>query len=154
MTLHQLYERAFRQGIEIDERQMQSVKAMAFPEGWIAIDRRRYKNEREFKCDIAHELGHIETGAFYNIYSPFDLREKCEHKANKRAAEILMPLEDVQRAMRRGYVTAWALAEWFDVTQDFAEMALNMYEGELIQDREQEQLVKVLARFGLKYANQ
>lgn len=91
MTLHQLYERAYRQHIEIDEVHMRELRAVSFPEGWIAIDPRKFKSEIEFKCILAHEIGHVETGSFYNIYSPFDLKSKCEHKANKRAAEILMP---------------------------------------------------------------
>ena len=145
MTLSELYERAASEGVEIDEVEMRELRAVSFPEGWIAIDRRRYENDTEYKCDLAHELGHIETGSFYNIYSPFDLREKHEHKANKRAAEILMPLDEVRTALRRGYRTSWALAGWFDVTIEFAEMALGMYEGDLIHDEEQQQLEEVLA---------
>lgn len=145
MTLSELYERAARQGIEIDILMMRELRAVSFPEGWIAIDRSRYHDDIEFKCDLAHEIGHCETGAFYNIYSLFDLKSKCERKANKRAVEILMPLDEVRHAMRKGYRTAWALAEWFEVTQSFAEMALAIYEGDLIHDSEQAQLAMVLA---------
>lgn len=128
MTLDQLYERASRQGIEIDEVKMRELKAVSFPEGWIAIDRRKIETLTELKCILAHEIGHIETGAFYNIWSPFDLMEKCEHKANRRAAEILMPYHEVIAAFRAGYRTAWALAAYFDVTEDFARMAVGQYE--------------------------
>lgn len=153
LTLHQLYERAYQEHIEIDEIHMRELRAVSFPEGWIAIDRRKYRDDVEFKCDLCHEISHIETGAFYNIYSPYDLKEKCEHKANKRAAEILMPLDEVREALRRGYVTTWALAELFEVTQEFAEMAMGMYEADLIDDSEHEQLEAVLTLHGLKVAN-
>lgn len=153
MTLSELYERAAREGIEIDEVEMRELRAVSFPEGWIAIDRRKYRDDVEFKCDLCHEVSHIEVGAFYNIYSPYDLKEKCEHKANKRAVEILMPLYEVREALRRGYATSWALAEYFEVTQEFAEMAMGMYEADLIDDSEQEQLEAVLAVNGLKVAN-
>lgn len=131
MTLDQLYARAQQDGIEIDDVRMRELKAVSFPEGWIAIDSSKYETLTEFKCDLAHEIGHCETGSFYNIYSPYDLKEKCERKANRRAAEILMPVNDVRRALRRGITQVWALAEYFDVTQDFAAMALEIYTDEL-----------------------
>ena len=131
MTLDQLYARAAQDGIEIDDVRMRELRAVSFPEGWIAIDSTKYESLTAFKCDLAHEIGHCETGSFYNIYSPYDLKEKCERKANRRAVEILMPINDVRRALHRGIVQPWALAEHFDVTQQFAEMALDIYADEL-----------------------
>lgn len=131
MTINQLYERALNQGIEIDDVKMRELRAISFPEGWIAIDMRKFDSKRELKCILAHEIGHCETGSFYNIYSPFDLKAKCEYKANKRAVEILMPIDEVCKAMRIGYRSAWALAEFFDVTQAFADMALTFYADRL-----------------------
>lgn len=131
VTLDQLYDRAYNDGIEVDDVRMQELRAVSFPEGWIAMDSSKYDSLLEFKCDLAHEIGHCETGSFYNIYSPFDLKEKCERKANKRAAEILMPLNEVRHALRRGITSAWALAEYFEVTEDFATMALEIYADDL-----------------------
>jgi len=48
------------------------------------------------------------------------LRDHCKHRVNKRIAEILMPLDEVRQALRRGFMTVWVLAELFEVTQDFA----------------------------------
>lgn len=131
MTLDQLYARADSDGIEIDDVRMRELRAVSFPEGWIAMDSSKYDSLTEFKCELAHEIGHCETGAFYNIYSPYDLKEKCERKANRRAAEILMPITDVRRALHRGINQPWALAEYFDVTLEFAVMALDIYAEEL-----------------------
>lgn len=146
MTIHELYERAKSEGIEIYDYEFDEIRAIALPSNKIGIDKRKFDSDAELKCDLAHEIGHVETGSFYNYYSPYDVWEKCEHKANKRAAEILMPLDEVRIALRRGYRTAWALAGLFDVTIEFAEMALGMYEGALINDQEQQQLEEVLAR--------
>lgn len=127
MTLDQLYERAWSEGIEIDEVPMRELRAMSFPEGWIAMDSSKFASMIEFKCELAHEIGHCETGSFYNIYSPFCLKAQCEHQANKRAAAILMPYREVVEALHLGFVTAWALADYFEVTPEFAEMALGVY---------------------------
>lgn len=127
MTLDQLYQRAYDEGLEIDDVHMRELAAVSFPEGWIAMDSRKYDSMVKFKCDLAHEIGHCETGSFYNIYSPFDLKEKCERKANRRAVEILMPEKELRRALREGCREAWKLADWFDVTQEFAALALKIY---------------------------
>ena len=127
MTLDQLYERAWSDGIEIDEVPMRELRAVSFPEGWIAIDSSKFASVIEFKCELAHEIGHCETGSFYNIYSPYCLKSQCEYQANKRAASILMPYRDVARALSRGYATIAALADYFEVTEEFAEMALSIY---------------------------
>ena len=145
VTIDQLYERAEKQGIEIDYMAMRELPAASYPEGWIVIDRRRYDSERALKCDLAHEIGHVETGAFYNIYSPYDLKSKCEYKANKRAAEILMPLDEVWEAMHHGCTGTDELCEWFDVTPEFAEMALELYADKLLELEGREQLNNIVA---------
>jgi len=133
MTIEELYARAEAEGIEIDEVPMRELRAVSFPEGWVAIDPRKFETMTELKCELAHEIGHCETGSFYNIYSPFDLKEKCERKACRRAAEILMPLAELRRVIRRSR-EIWALADYFDVTQAFAVMALELYGDELTRE--------------------
>lgn len=154
MTLAMLYERASQQGIEIDEVHMRELRAVSFPEGWIAMDRAKFDSDTEYKCELAHEIGHCETGSFYNIYSPYDLKEKCERKANKRAVEILMPFDMLQDAMAHGYNDVDALAEYFDVTTEFAAMALDIYAGRLIEASEKRQMAHVLARVGIGMSKQ
>jgi len=75
MTLDELYDRAQQQGIEIDNFAMREIVSVSFPENWIAIDTRKIKTRAEEKVILAHEIGHCETGSFYNIHSPFDLRK-------------------------------------------------------------------------------
>ena len=133
VSISQLYERAIAQGIEIDEMHTEELKASAYPQGWILIDPSKYDNDRAFKCNLAHEIAHCETGSFYNVHSRFDLRAKCEYKANKRAAQILMPFNEVAQALRDGVDTTWELAEVFEVTEEFAAMAVRMYEDKLQQ---------------------
>lgn len=127
MTLDQLYERAAAQGIEIDEIHMRELSAISFPEGWIAIDPRKFCTRAEFKCALAHEIAHIETGSFYNVWSPYDLMEKCEHKANRHMIHMLVPLDELLAAIHSGCCTRWALAGYFDVTEEVAQLAIDMY---------------------------
>ena len=73
MTLNELYIDCECKGIDIDYFPMREAKALSFPEGWIAIDVDKIENSVEEKEIIAQEEAHIETGSFYNIYSPFDI---------------------------------------------------------------------------------
>ena len=132
MTLDQLYETAANLGIEIDNVQMRELRAMSFPEGWIAIDRRKYRSEAEYKCELAHEIGHCKTGAFYNLKTTTRKKELCERHANRFAAELLVPLSELRKAMHRGVLFNRILASMFDVTLEFINMVLELFEQELL----------------------
>lgn len=123
MTLDELYERAQQQGIEIDNFAMREIVSVSFPENWIAIDTRKIKTRAEEKVVLAHEIGHCETGSFYNIHSPFDLRERHEYKANKRSYQILIPYAELKAAVKKGLTEIWELAEYFDVPCEYMQKA-------------------------------
>lgn len=125
--LTDLYMRAEKQGIEIDNFPMRQIVSVSFPEGWIAIDMLKIESTRAEKVHLAHEIGHIETGSFYNIYSKFDIRARHERRADKRAAELLVPCDKLQEAFRSGVCEVWALAEHFEVTEEFMRKAIDLY---------------------------
>lgn len=123
MTLDELYDRAQQQGIEIDNFAMREIVSVSFPENWIAIDTRKIKTRAEEKVVLAHEIGHCETGSFYNIHSPFDRRERHEYKANKRSYQILIPHAELKAAVKKGLTEIWELAEYFDVPCEYMQKA-------------------------------
>ena len=110
---------------------MRVVTSAAYPEGWIAMDKQKIECEEEEKVLLAHEIGHIETGSFYNVYSKFDLRAKLERRADKRAIQILVPYSSLRRALRSGICEIWSLAEFFGVTEDFMRKVIEFYEGKV-----------------------
>lgn len=132
VTLLDLYNRADAQGIEVDDVPMRSLTSVSFPQGWIALDTAKMQTTAEHKSILAHELGHVETGSFYNIYSPFDLRAKQERRADKAAIRMLIPFKRLLSAMRSGCWEVWQLAEHFDVTEELINKALTLYEADLI----------------------
>ena len=77
---------------------------------------------------LAHELGHCETGAFYNRYAARDIRQKYENRANKWAYKKLVPQDELAEACLQGYREPWELAEYFGVTEDFLRGALKYYQ--------------------------
>ena len=81
MTLDELYVYAQAKRIDVDDFPMRELKSASFPENWITMDSRKLKTKAEEKVILAHEVGHCETGSFYNIHSSFDVRGKHEELA-------------------------------------------------------------------------
>lgn len=76
---------------------------------------------------LAHEIGHCVRGEFYNIFSPFDVREKHERKADEWAIRKLIPRYAFMRAVRRGCTEPYQIAEEFGVTVPFAVKVMRFY---------------------------
>ena len=131
MTLDQLYEIAAARGIEIDDVPMRELRAVSFPQGWIAIDRRKFSSDTDYKCALAHEIGHCETSSFYRDGANTHDRDLYERHADRYAAELLLPLSDILRAMHGGMLLPSILAQMHDVTLEFANMVLELYEKEI-----------------------
>ncbi len=76
---------------------------------------------------VAHEGGHICTGATHKVCSPYDLVEKHEYKANKWAIKRLIPADELDKAVADGHTSIYDLAEHFEVTEDFMRLAVCWY---------------------------
>lgn len=94
----------------------------------IAMDPWRIPTLADETVKLAHELGHCETGAFYNRFATLDLRQKHENQANKWAYKKLVPEDELKRAILQGYREPWELAEYFGVTEAFLHGALEFYQ--------------------------
>lgn len=123
MTLNELYIYAENREIEVDDVPMRELVSASFPEKWIAIDTRKIKTKAEEKTTLAHEVGHCETGSFYNIHSPFDVRGKHERRANIWSYRKLVPHDELRAAVKRGITEIWELAEYFDVPCEYMQKA-------------------------------
>ncbi len=98
---------------------------------YIGMDPFRIETTAQERVHLAHELGHCETGSFYNIYSSLNIREKQEKRADRWAVNRLVPEEEFINALGRGIVEVWDLAEHFDVTEDFIRKAAEIYKNVL-----------------------
>lgn len=76
---------------------------------------------------VAHEGGHISTGATHRVDSPYDLVEKHEYKADKWAVERLITEEELDLAVADGCTELWQLADRFGVTEEFMKKAVCWY---------------------------
>lgn len=108
--------------------QCQSVSVMD-EEGdcQIGIDPMQLHSEADEAVKLAHELGHCETGSFYNRYTPLDLRAKHEKQAWDWAIQRLLPKDQLEAAMTAGYTEPYALAEYLNLPEPFIRRALAHY---------------------------
>lgn len=94
---------------------------------YIGLDYAVLPDEASHRVHLGHELGHCETGAFYNIWAARDIRQKHEHKADKWAIKKLIPKDELDLAVANGCTDIWSLAERFTVTEDFMKKAVCWY---------------------------
>lgn len=128
MEISRLYSLAERSGVTVDRfplPQNGSISVKSGDKMFVAIDTNATLTME--KIYLAHELGHCETASFYNIYSPFDIRGKHERRANAWAINKLIPKTVYRKALKMGYDNIYSLAEYFGVTPDFMQKAVEYY---------------------------
>jgi len=126
-----LYIFAEERGIDVDWFSMESVESLSIRlsngKCSVAVDPWKLRTVSDENVKLAHKLGHCETGSFYNLYSPFDVQQKHENRADKWAIKKLIPRDELYAAVKRGNTELWELAELFDVTEDFMRKVVEYY---------------------------
>ena len=91
MTTNALYSIAEEKGYQVYGVPLSELKSFAIEDGgcYIALSS-DLSGQQEKEC-LAYELGHCEYAGFYNRYSPYDIREKAERRADKWAFCKLTP---------------------------------------------------------------
>lgn len=127
----ELYEIAEKGGTEIICCSLPNACSVSVetPAGgcFIGIDPFEIETTAEERVHLAHEIGHCETLSFYNTYSPLEIREKHEKRADRWAALRLVPVRELTEALAHGINEIWSLAEYFDVTEEFMRKAIEIH---------------------------
>jgi len=80
---------------------------------------------------LAHEKGHCDSGAFYNIHTPLITREFCERRAWRHAILDHLPFDKLMDAFEAcktaDGVTVFDLSEYLDLSEDFIIQAIEDY---------------------------
>ncbi|MBR5562319.1 MAG: ImmA/IrrE family metallo-endopeptidase [Clostridia bacterium] len=127
----ELYEIAEKNGTEIICRELPKTASVSVRSAsgrcYVGIDPFEIETTAEERVHIAHEIGHCETLAFYNAYSPLEIRERQERRADRWAVSKLVPVRELTEALKRGIKEIWDLAEYFDVTEEFMLKAIEIH---------------------------
>ena len=131
MNLNDLYSYADEHNISVisfDMPKSESMSVLYDGNCFVGIDPLAVRDEIDEKEKLAHEIGHCETGAFYNEYAACDIREKHERRANIWAIKKLVPKDKLIKAIQSGFgENRWELSEYFGVTEDLMKFALEYY---------------------------
>lgn len=97
----------------------------------IFFDESAFETEAERFVALAHEKGHCDSGAFYNIHSVFETYGRCERRAWRQAVFEHLPLEKFMNAIEACKtfegVNIYDLADFLDVTDEFIIKAIQEY---------------------------
>lgn len=129
MTVNELYKLSAVKGIEVHSVKCPKSKAIALnldDRKFIGIDRSVLKSEYDERLVLAHELGHSLTDSYYSkLNNPIHIK-RMEHRATKKALELLVPEEELSSALYEG-ITVFELSEHFSVPEDMIKKAMWIY---------------------------
>lgn len=126
---HDLHRLAVKKGVHIDYAYMPKAEAVAVKykgDFFIGLDYSVPENSPAERLMLAHELGHIETDAFYGLRAPELVRQKAEAEAERWAVKKLVPKKSLTTLLKKG-LNEWEIAEHFNVTTDFIRRAYQLY---------------------------
>lgn len=133
MTKDQLYQYAEEHNIDVDWRIMSTAESLSiqWTDGTCAVvmDPTRFASNADETWKLSHELGHCETGSFYNRNSALDERRRNEERADRWAIRNVLPFEDLEEAVESGARELWELAERFDLPEQMVKKAIDYYTG-------------------------
>ena len=131
MNVLDLYTFAEQQNIEVIETSLPENGSLSLMDDsgkcYIGIDESVMDGDALERVHMSHELGHCLTGSFYNRYSPYDLRQRHENRADKWAVLQLVTEDALDEAVADGCCEIWNLAERFGVTEQFMKKAVCYY---------------------------
>lgn len=93
----------------------------------IVVDDKQVKSQVSENTALIQELGHYMAGAYYHMNSQYELIDKMEHKADKKAWQEFLPYKKIIELMKNGLTTATQLAEHFNVETPYMARCLNYY---------------------------
>ena len=126
------YELAEKSSIKVDSFDLKATESLSYInencECFIAINPFTLTSEQNERVKLTHELGHCIQGAFYNRYSPLDIKGQHETRAKRWATNQLVPHNELVEALHSGCCELWELAEHFDVPVSFMKIAIEAYQ--------------------------
>lgn len=131
MNLNNLYDLAEKEKIKIYDWHIEDAYG-AFINidkiNAIALNYNKIGTYVEEKCILAEEIGHYYYDATYSPYcQDMQLITKQERKAKKFAYNVLVPFENLRKAILSGKTSILSLAEYFDVTAQFMSNCIALY---------------------------
>ena len=130
METSKLYNIAENNGITVDFVSLCENPALSLEyggKGFIAIDKNLTGTPSAERVALAHELGHLATGAMYSLGADHETVKKRERAAERWAVNALVPYTELLKVLNMGVEDIAGLAERFSVTEEFMEKVIRFY---------------------------
>lgn len=126
MVYEDLEHEIFKEGVEIINMRFKGKLKGLYGDSVIAIDP-RIETYKERKCVLVEEIGH-----HYKTVGNITDNTKLENRKQEKLArnwgyEKLVSIKHIIQAHEYGCKTAYEMAEYLDVTQEFLEEAIQHY---------------------------
>lgn len=131
MTIDELLAIAAANGIKVYDFRFREIVGISIPDGdgfSIGIDRTKCCSDAEYKVILGHELGHCIERAFYRHDDSDERKAAAERTADAWAAAHIVPFDELRRVISDGCNQIADLAVMFDVTDEFLQRALDIYQ--------------------------
>lgn len=129
MELNKLYDLANKENIKIYDYNISEVFGMFINiENINAITLNKNLTPYQEKSTLAEELGHYYYDATYPVTcTDLQLISKQEYRAKKWAYNVLIPVEDLLSAFKRGIDNIDTLSDYFEVPRRFMSDCIEYY---------------------------
>lgn len=131
MELNNLYDIAERENIKIYDWHVEDANGIYVNIDKINAIALNYDNIGTYieeKQVLAEELGHYYMDATYPLYSKDTvLMSKQEYRAKKWSYNTLISFDKLRLAVKNGMRDLYTLANYFDVTAEYMQKAINFY---------------------------
>lgn len=130
METNRLYNIAEKSGITVDFLSLHENLALSLEldgKGFIALDKKLVGRTAAERVALAHELGHLATGATYQVGDDPERVRRAEAAAHKWAINTLVPFGELMKALSEGEENLSFLADRFGVTEEFMHRAIKFY---------------------------
>ena len=112
----------------------------------VFINERAFKNDKERRCAVVHEVKHCEMDSFYNESTPKWIVTSIKRRVTKATAIELVSFDKVVRAYKEGIFDEHEQAEEWDIPVQYVKIVHDAYE-ELYPDKVNELKLYVAENF-------
>ena len=117
---------AEKDGIRVLYGSIPNSGAIALPSA-VCLDISTLYSESRRVTMLAHELGHIETGALYTAEASQIVRTQAETRARRWAIRRLISRDEIADLIRDGYTEPWQMAEKKGLSEETIREAIKYY---------------------------
>lgn len=126
--LTRLYNTLEQEGVDVFPFACAPYDALASPDGYLAMDPAMIVTDAQEREILIHEAGHFATNTFYQLDSPFALRQHQENVASRWGYHRYFPLEAILDLIQDGCTEVWQLADATGMPEDYVRDLLAYYQ--------------------------